>query len=355
MRRWLAFGCLVLLACGETTEPGQPVELEAEPQEVEVEETPPVEAQPVEDEDVPVAPPTLEAPEHVVFPPGPHEHEGLLQAISTTTTRQFKPVGHSSIVFRMRLRSEHTAAFKPRSRQHRRGYRAEVAAYRLSRVLGMDNVPPAAVRNVRMAEIEDRFHPRYYDVETWNEVREWCLPNGGEVPGASIYWIPEMEDPDLDRPAEIRRWRPWLQHDVTIPQAKRELARDLSNMLVFDYLIGNWDRFSGGNIHTTPDESRLFVRDHNAAFATRLPPDVHSRLRERLTYAERFSRGMVERVQLLDHAAIELELARDPSHANTPLLEDEQIAGVLERRETFLSLVGALIERHGEEAVLYFP
>jgi len=301
-------------------------------------------------------PEPLELARGLVFPPGPYTHQALLDAIAHTAPRQFKPVGTSSVVFRMRLRSEHTAAFKPRSRQHRRGYRAEVAAYRLAQLLALDNVPPAVVRAIPMREIRERVHPRYADAETWNEIEQWCLRDpDGRVRGAAIYWVPEMEDRRLERAEQVVRWRAWLRQGNSVPEARQALARDLANMLAFDYLIGNWDRFSGGNMKVSPDGSRLFIRDHNVAFAARLPPRVHTRLRDRLTYTEKFSRQLIERIERMDEAAIERALAADPSHADEPLLNDEQIAGVLERRRTLLSYVGSLVDRFGEQAVLAFP
>ncbi len=307
-------------------------------------------------EEIREQPEPLELVQELVFPPGPHTHEVLLDAIAHTAPRQFKPVGTSSVVFRMRLRSEHTAAFKPRSRQHLRGYRAEVAAYRLGQLLALDNVPPAVVRAIPMRLIRERFHPRYNDLETWNEIEQWCLRDpDGRVRGAAIYWIPEMEDQRLERAPQLVRWRAWLQQGEQVPERRQALARDLANMLVFDYLIGNWDRFSGGNMKVTPDGARLFIRDHNVAFAARLSRQVHGRLRDRLMYTQKFSRQLIERIERLDAPAIEGALAADPSHAEDPLLSEEQIAGVLERRRTLLSYVGSLVDRFGREAVLAFP
>src|SRR5580700_10938504 len=57
-------------------------------------------------------------------------------------------IGHTSYVLKLRLSDGAKAAFKPRSKlplgDHR--YRGEIAAYRLARALGLDNVPPAFPR-----------------------------------------------------------------------------------------------------------------------------------------------------------------------------------------------------------------
>src|SRR6478735_5009080 len=57
-----------------------------------------------------------------------------------------KSIGHTSVVFKVKLEGGLDAAFKPRSRRGNGRYRGEVAAYRLARALDLDNVPRAMVR-----------------------------------------------------------------------------------------------------------------------------------------------------------------------------------------------------------------
>ena len=82
----------------------------------------------------------------------------LLEVISTAKSRSFKPVGHSSVVLRMRTVAHVTAGVKVRSKAIENGYRYEIAAYRVSRLLGLDNVPPAVYRRVAWQEVRRRFH-----------------------------------------------------------------------------------------------------------------------------------------------------------------------------------------------------
>lgn len=306
----------------------------------------------------PEPPPPLEVPSDLTFPPGAFAHEDLLDAISNTPSRLFKPIGTSSLAFRMRLRSEHTAALKPRTRTHREGFLREVAAYRLARILGLENVPPATVRVVPNHEIRDRLEARYDDYDTWTDIQSSLITeSNGNVPGASIYWVPELTDLGLDRGTGLTEWREWLSQSGEVPSEQRALCRDLSNMLAFDYLIANWDRFSGGNMQglaSTEDGPRLIIRDHDVALAASISSEIHTRIRDRLGFTERFSRDLIDRVQRLDREAIARALAAEPSHATAPLLSDAQIEGILERRETLLSFVGALIDRWGEDRVLVF-
>ena len=68
------------------------------------------------------------------------EQDEILEVISSANSRSFKPVGHSSVVLRMRTVARVTAALKVRTREIQHGYRYEIAAYRIGRLLGLDNV-----------------------------------------------------------------------------------------------------------------------------------------------------------------------------------------------------------------------
>lgn len=290
------------------------------------------------------------------FPPGTFEHDALLLALRRTSTRQFKPTGTSAVVFRTRLRSEHSLAFKPRTRTHRDGWQREIAAYRIGRLLGLDNVPPATARSLPIWEIRDRMHPDFVDVEARGELLARLVPEPTEqVPGAAIYWVPGLTDLGLDRGRALAEWRAWLSQDgPSCPEDKRALCRDLSNMLAFDYLVANWDRFSGGNVQGIETEAgpRVVIRDHDVTLASGLPRELHARILERLGWTERFSRGLVDALRRLDRATLDAAFADESAAA--PLLSDMAVDQLFERRATLLSYVGALTDRYGEDAVLVF-
>lgn len=274
----------------------------------------------------------------------------LLQAMSTARSRSFKPVGHTSVVLRMRTLERVTVAIKVRTHSIPHGYQHEIAAYRISRLLGLDNVPPAIYRRVRWKEIQQRFHedkldrrPHVRNAVLWDE--------DGSVPGAAIHWVKGMRSVGNENAS---KWLGWLR-DEPIPEGKAALARDLSNMAVFDLLIGNWDRFSGGNLPSDATRRRALLRDNDRAFSTPLLERRYEKLVEGLTRTERFSKSIIEHLSVLDEATLRAELARDPSHSSDPLLSDTQIADVFDRRATILSYVAALIEERGESAVLVFP
>lgn len=274
----------------------------------------------------------------------------ILEVISSANSRSFKPVGHSSVVLRMRTVARVTAALKVRSRELQRGYQHEIAAYRISRLLGLDNVPPAVYRRATWKEIEGRFHDDMLGRRS-SIRRAVVWDEDGSAPGAAIYWVKGLRSVGLEKKA---RWQGWLR-DGDIPEGKASLARDLSRMVVFDFLIGNWDRFSGGNLRTDAAQQRAVLRDNDRSFSIPLLDRRYETLLTGLTGTERFSKAMVRHLAALDGASIRAELARDPSHGGDPLLSDAQIADVLDRRATILSYIAALIEERGADDVLFFP
>lgn len=274
----------------------------------------------------------------------------LLEVISTARSRSFKPVGHTSVVLRMRTVARVTAAMKVRSQALPEGYKHEIAAYRVARLLGLDNVPPAIHRRVGWNEIRRRFHEG--KLEQRPAVRRAILWDEDDTaPAAAIYWVKGMRSVGNENRSA---WAAWLQ-DGAIPHGKEDLARDLSNMTVFDLLIGNWDRFSGGNLPSDATRKRAILRDNDRAFSCPLLPKRLDALAEGLRQTERFSRSVIDRLSKLEEPMLREELARDPSDVSSPLLSDAQIAELFDRRATILSHVAALIEERGADRVLVFP
>lgn len=285
---------------------------------------------------------------------GDRSQDEILERLENGPPFRFRQVGTSSVTLRIDLGAEDDAAYKPRTRSHPRGYRAEIAAYRVARALGMDNVPPVVGRPMNRLGMQNRFESEH--PEDWEALRQeilWDAP--GVARGAAIYWIPRMRASDLDDVAGLEAVAEWLRIDGEVPADREALARDLSTMLAFDYLIGNWDRFSGGNVSTDESGRRLFVRDHNVAFQSPLTDALYARLRGHLERTERFSRSFVAAVRALDEERLSAALAEDPTAEGRPILSPRQIEDVMDRRRALLSYVGALVALHGAERVLVWP
>lgn len=278
----------------------------------------------------------------------------VLNKLQRAEPLAFWPVGSTSTVFRTRLRAPFLAAFKSATQERPRGPAAEVAAYRLGRCLGLRNIPPAVSRWFPEETLRTLYR-RPSDKPRWGSVSKRLKRSpGGAVRGVMIYWVPDLTDLGLDQRAGVARWAPWLKQGSPAPE-EPALAAHISTMLVFDYLIGNFDRFSGSNAQGRPDRSTLYLRDHDVAFPARMREPLHRRVLDRMLRAERFSRSFYRQLTVLDRVRFEAELGQDPAAREGPLLSKRRIDGVFERLQTVTSHIASLVALYGESAVLPFP
>lgn len=279
------------------------------------------------------------------------DHDAIIERLRGATPLRFKPVGTSSVVLQMTLEGPVDAVFRPRSRDSARGYLAEIAAYRVARLLGLSNAPPSVFRRVTRRQFRERLDPDFAD--TLQELITWTVWDRDDtLPGAVTYWVPQMRGLGLEGWRATERFTYRLTQGVEIPPEDLPLHTDISNMLVFDYLVGNWDRFSPGSPQGTPDGRRLFLRGQERAFLHPLPVHLHERLRSGLTRTEKFSRSIVDRLLRMRPDLLRSELRDTP---DGPLLTERQLADLLDRREALLSYVTSLVENYGEEAVVCLP
>jgi hypothetical protein len=277
----------------------------------------------------------------------------ILGVLGAAELQTFRPVGTTSTVFRSALAAPFRAAFKLATRQKPYGAIAEVAAYRLSRCLGLSNVPPAVLRKLDVSQLHAGLEAPF--LARWPSIAERLLIQRGSVEGAAIYWVEGMRDLDMaagaPREAQLRT----LRQSEPLPERLPPLAAQLSVMLAFDYLIANWDRWSGANVKGDLSGRILYMRDNDAAFAAHVSEAQQRRLLASVLAAERFSRTFVMRLRALTRSAYERELAEDAGFADQHRLSDASLDGLFDRRVTVLSHVQALIEEYGEARVLAFP
>jgi hypothetical protein len=277
----------------------------------------------------------------------------ILEALFSARLDNLRPIGTTSVTFQMQLAGSIDAAFKPETRIHPRGWAHEVAAYRIAGLIGLDQVPPARVRVIERGQLRRHVAPDYegnVDALLAPLLFSANVPGSTTVRGAAIYWVPNLERGTLDQPDGLARWEAWLAPGTALSPEQRILARDLASMCLFDALIGNGDRLSGGNLRTaTNGAQRVIIRDHNLAFPARWSEPQRARVIAELTRARRFPRFVVEGIRSLDRASLEAAVEDQLGGA---LLDAAQLDAVLDRRDMVLSYVAALVEQHGEAAVL---
>jgi len=259
--------------------------------------------------------------------------------------------GGSSLSFRVDLADGSRAAFKPAQTNLQTIPRKEVAAYRLNRLLGLSAVAPATPRMVSREEIFSHLHSD--TIPSLSRLRsEIVFDPRGNTAGVMMYWIPRIKESGLDTPEGIAESTLWLTPGQPVPADRRSLAAQLSDMMVFDFLIANPDRFSGGNMMTNEDGSRLYFMDNTLAFF--IEPEGNDKVRAALARTQRFSRRLYEALDLISEHTLAQMLA-EASEGDYEILTKPEIRAVVSRRDYVKRYIGGLMATFGMAEVLYFP
>ncbi len=259
--------------------------------------------------------------------------------------------GGSSLSFRVELADGTRGAFKPAQIHLQTIPRKEVAAYRLNRLLGLSAVAPAAPRMLTRDEIFPRLHAD--SVAQAPRLRsEIIFDPRGTTAGVMMYWIPVIKDSGLDSAEGIARTTEWLTAGRPIPPDKHGLAAQVSDMIAFDFLVANPDRYSGGNMMTNEDGSRLYFMDNTMSFF--IEPEGNERTRVALHRTQRFSRRLYEALGRISEAGL-AKLMAQASEGEYEILTPPEIRAVVARRDRLRAYIDGLLATLGAPEVLYFP
>ncbi len=176
----------------------------------------------------------------------------------------------------------------------RDSYQGQIAAYELSKLLGMRNVPPAVARKI-----------------------------GGKR-GSLALWI--------ENGINLFGWRARGESDPSAPH----FVQQLQDMRIFDNLIHNTDRNSQ-NIFWSGD-FELWLIDHTRTLA-------QSRSLIRPERVRRCSRGMFDALRRLDPELVRARLG--------PYISSFEVTALLKRREKILEILEQRIAELGEEMVIF--
>ncbi len=280
------------------------------------------------------------------------DDEMLLQRVRGQPIRTMKlNKGGSSLSFRVELADGSRAAFKPAQTNFQTIPRKEVAAYRLNRLLGMNAVPPAAPRMVSRDEMFTRLHRD--SLAALPRIRAETIFNPmGKTAGVMMHWVPEVKDLDLDSGTGVLQGLQWLTQGQAIPVDKRSIVAQLSQLVVFDFLTSNPDRFSGGNLKTSADGSHLLFMDNTMSFF--IEPEGNERTRSTLQRTQRFSRQLYQALDRISAPTLEhilVQAGEDDYQVLTP----SEIRAVVSRRDVVKRHIDALVANYGNRNVLVFP
>ncbi|GAB4199868.1 MAG: hypothetical protein OHK0013_10370 [Sandaracinaceae bacterium] len=290
-------------------------------------------------------------------------------------TRIERGSGGRSVAFRLTFADGSRGYFKPEQTFSGTSFQAEVAAYHVDRLLGLGRTPPTVARALPWGRLQAVLgaDPRAAEV---------IVQPDGTVRGSLSYWIEERLVP-LQLGIGFERWfrvdpppylTPFQRARVYIAQAagaepivppvgeegaplppagepdRADRGAELSDLILFDFLIHNIDRWGGGftNVRTRGPGGPLVFLDNAAGFGSgRARTGFMDR---RLFAVQRFRFRTVEAIRAFEVDALR---ARLDAEGMGTLLDEARLAHLEERRAAILAHVAERSTAQGEPAT--FP
>jgi hypothetical protein len=263
--------------------------------------------------------------------------------------------GGSSLSLRIDFDNGTRAAFKPEQVHPQSNPRREIAAFRLDRLLGLNRVPPAVGRTFTVDEIVAAVPPG----ERFKLPRldEEAIDRKGKLRGELSWWIPIIENGrvggfQIDETDGIVTWKRYLRAGAAIPEKEVALVRQISDMITFDFLLDNTDRWSGSNAKVSEDGTVLYFMDNTMAVTNNAKG--HRKSHTYLSRVQTFSRRLIGAIRALTEEQVREVLEHDTEPFDY-LATRKEIDALMSRRDKLLEYVDALIAEHGEDKVLAFP
>ncbi len=257
--------------------------------------------------------------------------------------------GGSSVTLRVRFDDGGRAVFKPEQKHWRVGHRAEIAAYHLDRRLCFLRTAPVAGRSLDAKLLRRHLEANGADEKFLKRFDDEVIVRDGHVDGALIAW----HEKSLANAEPPRGWSDADGGAVTSELAAR--LPEYSDMMVFDFVADNSDRFSGGNVLSLGKGGPLIFLDNAAGFTPWRKDTTLEKLMKPLC---RFRRATVEALRAVGPAAapgrrlsalLEASLARD---ALAPVLNKAQLAAADARLAALLEHVDGCVDSLGRDTVL---
>ena len=298
---------------------------------------------------------------------GEHNDDALRQALlKGRILKVEKGRGGRSLGFKLTLDTGEKAYFKADQTFSAANWFGEVASYHLDRMLGIGRVPLVVSRTFEWAALS----PAAGNDFRRNEV----IVRNGQVNGALVAWVEGAlsklpHQPGWERWVRVQHWsssaitpfqRPavWKKqidgrlvkseaekHALRPEPDREDRAAELSDLIVFDYLTRNQDRWGGENANVLirgPHGPLVFL-DNGASFEPGVPQPTL--MEARLHALQRFRRKTIAAVRAFDLERFKARLAAEPLQ---PVLTDAQIHGLMVRRKALLEWVAHNEKEHGE-------
>ncbi len=278
---------------------------------------------------------------------------GPLRAATTVTEVRFNR-GGSSVSLRVDFANGARGSFKPEQLDPQTTPRKEIAAYRLDRLLHLGCVPPSIPMVLERDDIMKKLEKDSLVLR--GRIKREVTWKKGQALGEIAWWIPvilpaRFRGERLDHDAGALLWWKALSVRSRVTEAEKAMLGQISNMILFDFLTNNTDRFSGGNALMSEDRKLLYYMDNALSF---MPDrDGHDKLQRFLGRVQRVSRKMIEEIRGLTREDVVAEMGRDTG-ALGQLLTAREVDALFSRRNHLLRYVEKLVDKYGEAEVYYF-
>ncbi|MCP4195678.1 MAG: hypothetical protein GY762_00880 [Proteobacteria bacterium] len=295
--------------------------------------------------------PAVNSADKVIAVTATASENGLIAQLGSGRVIRAIPISKRSLSLKIWLDNGIVAVFKPMLTYNRRAAH-EVAVFKLAKHLDVRIVPPSTMRSLPLHLLVRLIKKRSPEVAKKLQQHAFT-DNGGAVLGAMIHWVENLDSSRLKKMGGSSAFTNPLTS--INPSANEDpLVEQASNMIVFDYATGNWDRFSGGNLFVSPDGSELVLLDNNSTFAL-WSKRQKNRMVGLLRQTMRFSARLIEQLENLTAENVPHILSGDQDATPQKLLSSDEIELLLHRRDTVLSHVERLKEKHGRQNILAFP
>ena len=205
----------------------------------------------------------------------------------------------------------------------------EVAAYRVARESGIGHVPPAVLRTLPITMLSQY---RTVDLARLKIV-------GNHVSG-SVQIFVDGARPAFQEGGAVKWRNEWAARLRRAVKQKIDRGRAVvfESLILLDYLVGNGDRFSGGNL-LADGQGRMWFIDNVAIFHNVQAPVI------RFNKLRRFPSRLIAKIRRYTPDAIRSSLKS--------LLKPWQVQFIVDRRAVLLKKIGNLVDKYGSDSVLF--
>ncbi|MBN2803748.1 MAG: hypothetical protein JXR91_11685 [Deltaproteobacteria bacterium] len=198
----------------------------------------------------------------------------------------------------------------------------EVAYYKIAHILDVKRVPVSVIGLLPLSKIKGFLSKKYPEfIDEFLKRVEFDSDN--LIKGAFIEWIDNIEPLSKEKNDYISTIEILKSNDT-------QLQQSAYRMIVLDYILGNWDRFSGGNLFKIKDTNTLALIDQNNAFSS-LSEGQEEKLNRYINLVKTVPPDLLSKIKLLNKSKIKDAVMIEEN--NTPLLSDAEIAQIMSRIE----------------------